>query len=178
MRLSMMWRIWLCRSRRSMPSIGYYLHRPPNMVTVCRLWGFSGGTDNQKRWNIEYIILGRNKISSLWPLPISLPCFCLNHSREKGLTTKWFMLVGSFKYVVPRYYSPCVTDLQRAIFIYFLWWSFFISRKKWTKNPLIDDAQSFKLATDHESIRSFHGSLCGRCCKVLFPLLFSCPSRD
>ena len=43
----------LCRSSWSMPSIGYCLHRPPNMVTMCRLWGFSGGTDNQKRWNIE-----------------------------------------------------------------------------------------------------------------------------
>ena len=30
--------------------------------------------------------------------------------------------------------------------------------KKWIKKPLIDDAQSLKLATDHESILSFHGS--------------------
>ena len=33
----------LCRSRRSMPPIGYCLDIP-NMVTVCRLLGFSGGT--------------------------------------------------------------------------------------------------------------------------------------
>ena len=110
----------LCRSRWSMPSIGYCLHRPPNMVTMCRLWGFSGGTDNQKRWNIKYIILRRNKISSLWPFPISLPCFYLNHFSEKGLTTKWFLLVKPFKYVAPQYYSPCATDLQRSIFICFL----------------------------------------------------------
>ena len=30
--------------------------------------------------------------------------------------------------------------------------------EKWIKNPLIDDAQSFKLATDHETMRSFHSS--------------------
>ena len=46
--------------------------------------------------------------------------------------------------------------------------------KKWIKNPWIDDAQSFKLATDHESIRSVNGSLCGRCRNVFVPLLFSC----
>ena len=59
MRLSMMW-----RSRRSMPSVGYCLHRLPNMITVCRLWGFSGGTDNQKRWYIYiyiYIYIGSRK---------------------------------------------------------------------------------------------------------------------
>ena len=33
----------LCRSRVSMLSIGYCLYRPPNIVTMCRLWGFSGG---------------------------------------------------------------------------------------------------------------------------------------
>ena len=28
------------------------------------------------------------------------------------------MPVGPFKYVAPQYYSPCTTDLQRAIVIY------------------------------------------------------------
>ena len=59
----------------------------------------------------------RNRFSSLWPFLISIPCFYLNHLGEKGLTTKWFLLVGSFKYVAPQYYSPCTTDLQRAILI-------------------------------------------------------------
>ena len=105
----------LCRSRRSMPSIGYCLHRPPNMVTMWGFWGFSGGTDNQK--TVKYWI---NNIESLWHFPISLPCFYLNHFSEKGVTTKWFLLVKPFKYVAPQCYSPCATDLQLAVFLYFL----------------------------------------------------------
>ena len=49
--------------------------------------------------------------------PSNLTPLLLNHFGENGLTTKWFMLVGSFKYVPPRYYSPCATDLQRPKFI-------------------------------------------------------------
>lgn len=42
----------LCRSRKSMPSIDYCLYLP-NMVTVCRLWGFSRETgDNKKQWSV------------------------------------------------------------------------------------------------------------------------------
>ena len=53
--------------------------------------------------------------------PSNLTPLLLNHFGEKGLTIKWFMLVGPFKYVTPRYRdSPFATDLQRAIFIYFL----------------------------------------------------------
>ena len=154
----MMWRIMQIEEEHAID----WLHRPPNMVTMCQLWGFSGGTDNQKRGNIEQIIL------NLTPL-------LLNHLGEKGLTTKWFILVGPFNYVAPRYYSPCATNLQCPY--WFLIVKLLYLSKKWTKNPLIDDAQSFKLATDHETIRSFHGSLCGRCRKVLVPLLFSCSKR-
>lgn len=55
----------LCRSRKSMPSIEYCLYLP-NMVTVCRLWGFSRGSgDNEKQWSVlnEKKKLRRNKIS-------------------------------------------------------------------------------------------------------------------
>ena len=49
--------------------------------------------------------------------PSNLTPLLLNHFGEKGLATKWFMLVGSIKYVAPWYYSPCATDLQRPILI-------------------------------------------------------------
>ena len=71
--------------------------------------------------------------------------------------TKWFLLVKPFTYVAPPYYSPCATDLQRSIFICFLQCSLFITRKKLDQEPF-DDAQGFKLATDHESIWSVYGS--------------------
>ena len=50
------------------------------------------------------------------------------------------MLVGSFKYVVPQYYSPCATDLQRAIFIYYVSYSeasLSLVIKWTTENPLM-----------------------------------------
>ena len=36
-----------------------------------------------------------------------------------------------------------------------------------------DDAQGFRLATDHQSIRSVYGSYCGPCRKVSVPLPFA-----
>ena len=68
------------------------------------------------------------------------------------------MLVGSFKYAAPRYYSLCATDLQRPKFILISYSKASLSLVKMDQEPLIDDAQSLKLATDHESIQSFHGS--------------------
>ena len=127
-----------------MPSIGYCLHLP-SMVTVCRLWGFSGGNRDVIRngdifwinnnWEetrfhfvtfVQFRTPNRGKVEWClhwnWNKLVALsrlliPCFYLNHFSEKGLTTKWFMLVGPFKYVAPQYCSPCATDLQRSIFV-------------------------------------------------------------
>ena len=87
------------------------------MVTVCRLWGFSGGTGDVirnseifwinntekkqdftlSRWlsfeppnrgKVEWCLdWNWNKLVALSRL--SIPCFYLNHLSEKGLTTKW-----------------------------------------------------------------------------------------
>ena len=81
----------------------------------------------------------------------------VDHFSEKGLTTKWFLLVKPFKYVAHQYYSPCATDLQRSVFICFLLSSFFISCEKLDLEPF-DDAQGFKLASEHESIWSVYGN--------------------
>ena len=63
------WCEQLCRSRRIIPSIGYCLHLP-NMATVCWLWRFSRGTeDNQKRWNILNEYNNWEEIEDItWPL--------------------------------------------------------------------------------------------------------------
>ena len=90
----------LCRSRKSMPSIEYCLYLP-NLVTVCRLWGFSRGTaDNKKQWSV----LNEKKI---WE----------DARFHFVATTRWFLRVKPFKYVVTQYYLSCATDLQRTIFI-------------------------------------------------------------
>ena len=139
----------LCRSRRSMPSFGYVLHRLPNIVTVCRLWGFSDGLETIRNGEIFWINNNKEEtrlfhfVGSItkpqtdkyrgkveWSLDWNrhklvqalshLNLLLVNHFSEKGLTTKWFLLVKPFKYVAHQYYSPCSTDLQRTIFIYFL----------------------------------------------------------
>ena len=66
------------------------------------------------------------------------------------------MLVGHFTYVASQYYSPCTTDLQRAIFMYFQNEAS-LSLEKLNQEPF-DDTQGFKLATDHEFIPPVHGS--------------------
>ena len=124
-----------------MPSIGYCLHRPPKMVTVCRLWGFSGGTDNQKRWinNIEkkqdFKLVAP---SNLTPLLLFKP-FWWEGSNVKVIFASWTLSMqhhGSTIRLVQRIYN--------APFSYISYSEASLSHvKKWTKNPLINDAQSF-----------------------------------
>ena len=165
-----------------MPSIGYCLHLP-NMVAVgletirngeifwmnnnreetrffTSLRWFSSENPNiriKAKFN-DHLIAAE---TILWPSPdLSIPCFylviLLRRVQFKRLI--FFLPLNPLKYVAPRqYYSPCATDLQRAIFTYFLLWSFFISRKTLDQEPF-DDTQGFKLATDQDFIWSVYGS--------------------
>ena len=45
----------LCRSRRSMPSIGYVLHRLPNIVTVCRYEDLAMGLETIRNGEMFWI---------------------------------------------------------------------------------------------------------------------------
>ena len=72
-----------------MPSIGYCLHRPPNMVSCAGCEDLAAG---QTIRNGDILLNNIEKKQDfklpLWPLPISISCFYLNHFGEKGLTTK------------------------------------------------------------------------------------------
>ena len=90
-----------------------------NRVAVVRIKRRDRKSETVKYWisNIgkkqDFKLVAPSNLTPLLP-------FKLNYFREKGITTKWFLLVKPLKYAAPQYYSPCATDLQRAIFIYFL----------------------------------------------------------
>ena len=75
--------------------------------------------------------------TSLWPFPISIPSFYLNHFSEKGLTTKWCMLVWTLSMQHPStkgFATPCFHTFLIVKVLY-------LSKKKIDKEPF-DDAGS------------------------------------